>query len=328
MKKIALMFLFVLAACDASSRTNAPLHMADRDTVSEIITNGMALNSAGLGVSYAIAPAPVSQMVNHGGMVLSEGINVVSVYWHTAPIYAGGPAAGTYNTTSSLADNSLMGFFLRNVGGSPWYNITSSYTTMQNVPLKNTVTYAGYWANNTNVPPDGSGVLNATMVTMLQSGFDSGKIVYNPNTVYMIFSAGTVNLGRFTGSSYCAYHTYATMKINGKYQIVLYAAMPYAYSWSFGCSSFFTAPSPNNDKPAEVEINIAAHELTETQTNPINSAWYDGGRQENGDKCAWQYGDTKIAANGGKYNVTLAGKNFLIQQNWVNTTTAGCVIKY
>jgi hypothetical protein len=36
----------------------------------------------------------------------------------------------------------------------------------------------------------------------------------------------------------------------------------------------------------------------------------------------------KIAANGGKYNVTLAGKNFLIQQNWVNTTTAGCVIKY
>ena len=63
--------------------------------------------------------------------------------------------------------------------------------------------------------------------------------------------------------------------------------------------------------------SIIAHELEETATDPDLNAWYDTRGAENADKCAWTFGAT-TTLNGAKYNMTLGGKNYLIQQNWVN----------
>ncbi len=40
--------------------------------------------------------------------------------------------------------------------------------------------------------------------------------------------------------------------------------------------------------------------------------------EENGDKCAWQWGSTYTAANGARANVRLGSRDFLLQTNWVN----------
>src|SRR3954469_10359947 len=62
----------------------------------------------------------------HGGAVLQAQNNVAAVYWGTAPIFNGGPTPGTAGAGS--ADGSLVGTFLRNIGGSAYYGINSSYT--------------------------------------------------------------------------------------------------------------------------------------------------------------------------------------------------------
>jgi len=256
----------------------------------------------------------------HGGSVLQSGTKVVAVYWASSTIYNGGPTAGT--TGSGAGDGSLVGLFLRNLGGSPYFNINHTYTDGSGALIANSVTYTGFWANNSNVPADGATVTDAQMVAMLQSGFNTGKLTYDPGTLYAIFTAGTVNLGGGFGTQYCAYHTHGT--VNGN-QTVLYAAMPYDNAYPGACTN--GSASPNNDPGADAEVNTLAHETEETTTDMLGTAWFDRRGYENADKCAWTWGTT-YTSNGGLANMNIGGKDFLVQRNWVNAGSGGCALAY
>ncbi|MEO7369210.1 MAG: hypothetical protein ABIZ36_14735, partial [Gemmatimonadaceae bacterium] len=75
--------------------------------------------------------------------------------------------------------------------------------------------YTSYWANNTSAPTGTQNVTDAQMIAMLQSGFNSGKIAYDASTLYLIFTAGQVNLGGGFGTQYCGYHTHGTVTDGG-----------------------------------------------------------------------------------------------------------------
>jgi hypothetical protein len=260
----------------------------------------------------------------HGGPVLQGGTNVVAVYWASSRIYSGGPTPGTSGAGS--ADGSLVGFFLSHLGGSQYFNINHSYTDGSGANIANVVNYTGYWANNTGVPSDGQSVSDAQMVAMLQSGFTSGALTYDPSTLYAIFTAGTVNLGGGFGTQYCAYHTHGTVTIGSVSKTVLYAAMPYDYAYPTACSNNTT--SPNNDPGADAEVNTLAHETEETTTDMLGTAWFDRRGYENADKCAWTWGTTYTTSNGGLANMNLGGKDFLVQRNWVNSGSGGCALSF
>lgn len=270
----------------------------------------------GTGISY------------HGGPVLLSATNVAAVYWASATIYQGGPTPGSHNAGSF--DGSLVGFFLSHLGGSSYFNINTTYTGSTGAKIANVVNYTQYWANNTSVPTGIQVVSDAQMVAMLQSGFTNGSLSYDPNTLYAIFSAGQVNLGGGFGGQggtsfqYCAYHTHGTVTINGVNRIVLYAAMPYDAQYPSSCSD---NQAPNNDFGADAEVNTLAHETEETTTDMMGNAWYDTRGYENADKCAWNFGTTTGSA-GHLSNITLGGKNFLVQQNWVNAGSGGCLKSY
>jgi len=267
--------------------------------------------SGGNGISY------------HGGPVLQAGTNVVAVYWASSPIYSGGPTAGT--TGAGSADNSLVGKFMAGLGGTPYFNINTTYTDGSGQKIANVVHYNGYWANNTNVPSNGQSVSDAQIVAMLQSGFNSGALTYDGSTLYAVFTAGTVNLGGGFGGpnfQYCAYHTHGTVTIGGVARTVLYAAMPYDYAYPASCTNE-TAP-PNGDWGADAEVNTLAHEIEETTTDMLGTAWWDTRTgYENADKCAWNFGTTQNNGTG-VWNITVGGKNFLVQQNWINANGGGC----
>jgi hypothetical protein len=256
----------------------------------------------------------------HGGPVLQSGTNVVAVYWASSTIYSGGPNPGTVG--SGAQDGSLIGHFLRNLGGSPYFGINSSYTDGQGAAIANAVSYSGYWANNVGAPSATSTVSDGQMIAMLQSGFDGGKLTYNASTLYAIFTAGKANLGGGFGTQYCAYHYYATVTIGGVAKRVLYAAMPYDNAYPTACTM---QSYPNGDPGADAEVNTLAHEIEETTTDMYLNAWYDRRGYENADKCAWTFGTT-YSAGGYSANVNLGGKNFLIQQNWKNTGNGGCAM--
>ena len=309
---------------DGSSLDKAPPEFADdngkkffrpKDYNDKNADNGARVrpNGGGTGISY------------HGGSVLQSGTKVAAIYWASSPIYTNGPTPGTAGAGS--ADGSLIGHFLRNLGGSPYFKINSTYTDGSGRAISSAVSYTQYWANNAGVPAVTASVSDADMVAMLQSGFNSGKLTYDAGTLYAIFTAGKTNLGGGFGTQYCAYHYHATVTINGQPKTVLYAAMPYNNAYPSGCSM----GSPANgsyDPGADAEVNTLGHEIEETTTDMLGNAWFDNRGYENADKCAWTFGATYTTSAGGTANMNLGGKNFLVQQNWINAGNGGCTLSY
>lgn len=269
----------------------------------------------GTGISY------------HGGPVLQSGTTVSVVYWAGSPIYNNGPAVNS--TGSGASDGSLIGTFIRNLGGSPYFNINHSYTDGAGAAIANSVSYDQFWANSTfNVPADGANVSDANMLAMLSYAFNNGKLTYSPTTLYAIFTAGKVNLGGGFGSQYCAYHYHGNVTIGGSTRVVLYAAMPYDYAYPSACTNGGTAANGGDDPGADFEVNTLGHEIEETTTDLMGNAWFDSRGYENADKCAWNFGTTYTSSKGGKANMNLGGKDFLVQQNWVNAGSGGCALRY
>ena len=259
----------------------------------------------------------------HGGPVLQSGTKVVAIYWAPSanqPIYANAPSSGT---GGGNGDNSLVGFFLSNLGGSPYFNINSTYTN-GTTAIQNSVTYSGYWVNTSSAPSGTQRVTDTQMIAMLQSGFDSGALTYDDHTLYAIFTTGKVNLGGGFGTQYCAYHTHGTVTINGASKTALYAAMPYDYAYPGSCTNGTAPANGSVDPGADGEVNTLAHEIEETTTDMMGNAWFDNKGYENADKCAWTWGSTYTSAAGGLANMKIGGKDFLVQQNWVNSGNGGC----
>jgi hypothetical protein len=244
----------------------------------------------------------------HGGPILVTP-KVAALYWSTSVIYGGGPTPGT--TGTGAADGSIVGHFMRNLGGSPYWNINNTYTNGSGQRVANSLGYTQMWAAN-QAPP--ASPTDAQIQGLIISGFTGGQLSYDANTIYAVFTGPGVNLGGGFGSQYCAYHGHFTWNGND----VKFAAMPRNYDFPSGCTS--GKASTNGDPAADAEVNTLAHELEEAATDPDLNAWYDRRGYENADKCAWNFGTT---ANS---NMTLGGKLYLVQLNWINSGSGGCKV--
>lgn len=112
------------------------------------------------------------------------------------------------------------------------------------------------------------------------------------------------------GGNYCAWHSYGTC--DGSQIAVVY--LPNVTGVS-GCE--ISSSANTYSSAAQSMVNIAAHELSETITDPFLNAWYDSSGQEVGDKCAWQFGAP----------VLLGTTSWQLQEEWSNANK-GCVQTY
>lgn len=252
----------------------------------------------------------------HGGPII-QSTRISAIYWSGATIYAGGPAPGSSGSGSS--DGSLVGLFMRSLGGTPYFNINTTYYDGSGTSVSNTLAYAQFWADNASAPSAGATVSDAAVQQEVIRALSSGALAYNASTLYAVFSANGVNLGGGFGSSYCAYHGHFTWNGND----VKYAVMPYDAEYPSGCTAG-SGISPTSDFPAAAEVNTLAHETEETATDEDLNAWYDRRGEENADKCAWKFGTTSSSSTG-TYNQQIGGVNWLIQMNWVNSGSGGCL---
>ena len=314
--------VLAIAACaDSPTKMTAPSTLQPSLSASSAPVRTHVMLTQGLAEAARNAnPAAVIPITYHGGPILYQ-TKVVPVYWAAAPIYTNGPAAGTFSTSSLAGDHSLVMRFIRSLGGSPYFNINTTYSDGSNVPVQNSVTATGFWADNTNVPANGAVVTDAQLIGVLQSGFDTGKLLYDASTIYPIFTAGLVNPGGGFGTQYCAYHGYGTVTIGGVSKTVIYAAMPYVQSFVSGCTP--NMASPNADAAANSVVNVLAHEIEESTTDFHLDAWFDRQGAENADKCAWTFGTIYTTSNGGKANMNMRGADYLIQRNWIQVPNAG-----
>lgn len=270
-----------------------------------------------LGGAGPASPAPSpglgqGNITYHGGPII-YATRVATIYWGTTTIYSGGPTPGTIGSGSQ--DGSLVGFFLNHLGGSHYFNINTGYYDNTGTHVQNVLTYTQYWADNSD---PGSAPSDADIIAEVTKAFTTGELTYDPSTLYHVLTGSGVNLGGGFGG-YCAYHGHFTWNGND----VKYSAMPYALSPGVGCN--LLNGSPNNDPAADAEVNLLAHETEETTTDedPL-TAWYDAANFENGDKCAWLFGSTYTTSNGATANINVGGRNFLVQQNWINVAPQEC----
>jgi hypothetical protein len=252
----------------------------------------------------------------HGGPILYS-TNVAAIYWSPSVIYNGGPTPGTAG--SGAQDGSLVGYFLSNLGGSPYFNINTTYFDGNGTHVGNHVTYTQFWADP-GAPP--ATVSDARVQQEVLAGLSGGALSYNASTLYVVFSGPGINLGGGFGTQYCAYHGH----FSSAYGDVKYAVMPYDWSDPSGCSAI-SGNGPNGDPAADTEVNTLGHETEETTTDPNLNAWYDRRGYENADKCAWTFGTT-YAVNGSTANIKVGAKDFLVQRNWVNSGSGGCLTQW
>ena len=245
---------------------------------------------------------------------------VAALYWSNAVIYVGGPTPRT--SGSGAGDQSLIGAFLRSLGGSSYFNILTTYYDATNTSIQNVATYTQYWAD-TLPSAVGTAPTDADVQAEVERGFTSGAWTYDPNTMYAVFTGSGINLGGGFGTQYCAYHFFF---VDGTGRNVRYAVMPYTADYPIshkvaGCSEIAILGSPNNDPAADAEVNVLAHEFAETATDPNGNAWFDQSGNEIGDLCNFNFGAVYATGSGAVANEALGGKNFLVQMLWVNALT-------
>ena len=304
---------------------------------------GAANNSAGLFTSVAndaaTASAPAQPDILYNGGPVLQKPRIVAIYFSANRIFNRGPRPGSIGEGSD--DNSLVGYYLNNLGGSPHWNINTTYFDMNGRHrdyISNVADYTSFWAANSGAPQSGDVVTDDDIVNLVETGFQTRAIKYDPHTLYMVFTGPGVNLGggySATDLQYCAWHS-GYQRANGK--IVQIAAMPYQadFTPAHSASGYICVPqdgAPNGDAGADGAVSGMTHEFEETTTDPITNtppyftSWYDVNFEESADKCAYTYG--KVSNNGsGYWNIRIGNKPFLVQRNWANLTHQRCLKSY
>ena len=196
------------------------------------------------------------------------------------------------------------------IGGSPYYNINSSYTNGAGAHVANSVAYAG--ATNDSYS-HGTSLSDAAIQAVVAATNPT-----DTNGVYFVLTSADVTASSGFCTQYCGWHTHGTIGgLDIKYSFI---GNPDRCPTS--CAQQTTGP--NGNAGADGMASIISHELEEAATDPDLNAWYDGRGAENADKCAWTFGATSTASNGSLYNMTLGSRQFLIQQNWVNASGGYC----
>ncbi|HXE37122.1 MAG TPA: hypothetical protein VN639_01515 [Azonexus sp.] len=255
------------------------------------------------GISYRGGPV----------MVNANGVNVYYIWY--------GNWSGDSTAQTILSD------LAASIGGSPYFNINTGYYDANNKYVVNKVTWVGTNMQATRNPSGGSdnALSDSDIQKVVTQQFtqNGGPLTPDPNGVYFVLTARDVTATSGFCSKYCGWHTYTTVGTTKvKYSFV---GNPVSQCPS-SCSAQST--SPNGDPGADAMASVIAHELEEAVTDPELNAWYDTRGYENADKCAWNFGTTKVAPNGSKYNMTLGSRQYLIQQNWVNAGGGYCSQAY
>jgi hypothetical protein len=244
----------------------------------------------------------------HGGPVMLDNANGAP---HIYYIWYGN---WNGNTATTLLTN-----LAQNIGGSPYFHINTTYHDGSNASVSGS---ANYVSSTTDNYSRGATLTDAGVQAVVASAITSHALPFDSNGVYFVLTSADVNESSGFCTQYCGWHTHGTITGSD----IKFAFVGNPDRCPSGCA--VQSPGPNGTGGADGMASIIAHELEEAITDPDLNAWYDRRGQENADKCAWTFGAESTASNGAKYNMTLGGKNFLIQQNWVNAGGGYCALSY
>jgi len=264
------------------------------------------LDPTGLTAAQAAKFARVSTngIYYHGGPVILNTVNMYYIWY------------GAWNFTNDNT-NTILNTFGNYIGGTPYFNINTTYYDSNNSAVSGKVALPRFTADTGS---QGSALTDAAVQNIVTRALTSGALPTDPNGVYFVLTSKEVTETSGFCTQYCAWHTHGA--ING--QDIKYGFVGNPLQCPSACSAQTT--TPNGNLGADGMANLIAHELAESTTDPDLNAWFDRRGYENADKCAWKFGTTSTLSSGAKYNVTIGSLNWLLQQNWINANGGSCTL--
>src|SRR4051794_20270465 len=257
--------------------------------------------------SGQLGPAPTKRgngISYHGGPLLLNGPNVYYIW---------------YGNWSGNSAQTILENLASNIGGSPYFNINTTYYDGSGNHVANAVNFVGSTFDSNYSYGTSLSDADVQAIVAAQNPADT-------NGVYFVLTSADVNETSGFCKKYCGWHTSANINSLD----IKYAFVGNPDRCPKNCEEQTT--SPNGNAGADGMASIIAHELEEATTDPDLNAWYDQRGQENADKCAWNFGATSQAPNGSQYNLVLGTRHntrqYLIQQNWVNASGGYCALSY
>jgi hypothetical protein len=235
----------------------------------------------------------------HGGPVITGTANIHYIWYGN---WSGNSAVGILDNLAS------------NLGGSPYEGINATYYNGSNVHVSGAIARATDASDNYS---HGTALSDAAIEAIV-----AAQNPTDTNGLYMVLTSADDNATSGFCTQYCGWHDHAS--IGGR--DIKYAFVGNPDRCPSACEEQTT--SPNGNAGADGMASIISHESEEAISDPDLNAWYDQRGNENADKCAWTFGAESTASNGSKYNITLGGSHYLIQQNWVNANGGLCAMHY
>ena len=162
------------------------------------------------------------------------------------------------NWAGNTAVNILTDF-AQNIGGSPYFNINTTYYDGSNTPVMNSVIFGG---SATVAYPQGTSLSDAAIQTVVSNVITSGALPKDTNGIYFVLTSADVTASSGFCTQYCGWHTYGTIGgSNIKYSFV---------GNPDRCISSCAQQNngPNGNAGADGMASIIAHELEEAVTDP------------------------------------------------------------
>lgn len=267
-------------------------------------------------------------LLYHGGPIMKGPIAYYAIFWVPPTLQDGTP------TSLSAKYESLAKQFLADYGGHGIANNSTQYfytVSGVNHYFVDGASLGGAFVDTDAYPPAGcvdSAVHAPNCITDAQLQAELTKVMTLKgwkaalNHMFLVFTSQGEG-SCFDSSStqcaytlYCAYHNF----FGATATPTIYANQPFADPRF--CFLSGTQKDPNGDIPADANVSVASHEMTEANTDPELNAWFDASGNEIGDLCNFNFGTNTW--DGGLANQFWNGHNYEVQQEFDNHT-GSCV---
>src|SRR5579884_1605848 len=134
------------------------------------------------------APAQ-NGILYHGGPVMTSTIGVYYIWY------------GNWSGNSAVT---ILEDLAHSIGGSPYFNINTTYSDGSGRNVPNSVTFREATTDNYS---HGKSLSDSAVRAIATSAINSGRLPLDPNGVYFVLTSADVNETSGFCSQYCGWHT-------------------------------------------------------------------------------------------------------------------------
>ena len=258
-----------------------------------------------------------SRILYHNGPVMVGSSNVY-VIWY-----------GCWDETcraGNTATKAILSDFIVTVGSSPYMQANTLYPNSDGQAPSGSVLFGGEAFDQYSHGLE----LTATDIQgIVADQIDGNHLPPDPAGLYLVLASADVSSN---ATGFCvpgAFPHHGSGFWNGSQFKYAFAGnsirCPSIAAPQFVSDAGTQLPTPNGNLAGDAMVNTVAQLINVVLTNPLGTGWFDRYGLQNADKCVGQFGPTYLV-NGGRANMKLGQRDYLIQQNWINDRKAHCAM--